>query len=896
MGPFGVGAVSILWRRALLMWVKFPAVAIAVFSVTAIAAMTSVSGPAFLASTEEGSLREGIQPNRWVAGYRIAFPNFAFNEVERGGIEGYERFISTLEDFFSDRFAEEDLVGDVHLSLAPASAMSVYKGNQRVNVRPAFRTNALEHVTHVEGIDGQGAWLDDGSARELGAHPGDSIRLGFEGEEMEVEVAGVYQHLPTEAPRRFWSSMAPLIYRPAGSFFDPPPLLLVDRQTYMDIVEQLGVSALEDRSRHFGGMSLEVPVAVPEMPLSDAEELVAYFDETTQEIRTSLAQPRTPDRFAYENVDAETSLTGIVDTARKRSATVTPVTDVLSTGAEILALTLMASTGFFLVRRRRIEVATLAVRGVGPFGQATRLGSEMLIPVLVGAVLGTVAGFQLVSALGPAQDIPIATLTGALSSVAAVVGAGVVLMVLVAALSVRREERAVAEVPPVLAVHHMLIVGLVVAAGAIFLGSRMVRDISGLDTQALRDPSVTSAPIIMILGAAVLAAALFRAGLPFLARAVRYKAPWLYLAARRLSGASMLTQALVLATVCSLGIAVYAFTISSSIDATADAKARVFIGSDLSVVVTDVGSLPRDLGFPWTGVTRIGRMPAASGDVSMLGVNPETFAEGGFWSEQFSDISLQEMLDAIDVPAEPPLKVIATEDLGSEVTLQSSSGTVPLEVVASVNAFPGMPPGGRFVIMSQESLSFAQSEMGASTGTVTDEIWGKGERTALEGALAQRGVVYGRPLSAEAVLDTPGLQSLLWMLGLLSALGGGAAVICMVGLLLYLQARQRASLISSVMTRRMGLSRRSELLTWGSEIVGALLVALMGAAIAGLAVSSVMADRLDPRPALVPGPILVVPVTLLVVLAAVMLTVGAVSAWFIRRSMDRADVAAAMRT
>lgn len=878
--------MSVLWKRVATMWLRFPSVALAVFLVTAIASMTAISGPAFLASTEEGALREGIEPNRWVAGYRVGFPNFVITYLEREGIETYTDFMETAERFLEERFDEVDGVGKVHVSIG-TSAMTAAANEQTVNLRPAFRTDALDHVTVIEGIEGRGAWITDGLASELDVGPGDEIELRLNGNEVSVPLAGVYRHLGSEAPRVFWSSLAPFIYRPPGSFFDPPPLLLMDRQTLLDVSAALG---------DFGGFLLETPMTRVEMPLDEATRLARTFGQTTRMFRRDEIEDPGDFGGSFTTVDTNSSLHAIAATARERVATVTPVTDVLSSGAEALALALMASTGFFLVRRRRIEVAVLAVRGIGPLVQALRLSAEMMLPFLLGAAAGLFAGFGLVSALGPAADISTAIVGRSMPSIAITLGLGLVAMVMVASVSVRREERAVAEVPGLVSARHMVILGVVIAAGAMFLGSRMIRDISGLDTRALRDPSITAAPVIMILGAAVLAAALFRSVLPHLARLLRFRSAPFYLAARRLSGASMLTQALVLAAVCSLGIAVYAFTISRSIDATADAKARVFIGSDFSALVTDAGTLPDDLSIPATGVTKVERMPTTTGDVSLMSVDPETFAEGAFWVEQFSDRPLKEMLDDLEGPAEPPLKVIATEDLGTDIELSSAAGSVPLEVVGSVEAFPGMPPEGRFVVMTDEALRYAQAEMGASTGAVQDHLWAKGERSVIEGELTRRGILYAQPLSADAVLDTPGLQSLLWMLGLLSALGAGTASICMIGLLLYLQARQRASLISSAMTRRMGLGRRSELWTWGGEIIGALSVALLCAAAVGVGVSSIMADKLDPRPNLVPGPILVVPSAMFVVLAAVVLGVGAVSAWLIRRAMDRADIAAAMRT
>ncbi len=876
-----------LWLRAPFMWLRFPVGALATLFVAAITAMTAVTSTAFLASTEEGSLREGIEPNRWVAGYRIGFPNYLSTELFRQGIEFYEAFLGEATEFLDERFADLPYVGKAHLNIV-GTPMVAASGNESINLRPVVRTDAVRHVTRLEGNGTAGAWLSDGAAAELGVGPGDDVELIFESRRATIEISGVYKHLAAEPPRVFWSSLSPYVYRDPGQEYDPPPLLLMDLPTYRSVLPQL---------RDVGGVSVDVPMVETEMSLAEAERIAATFESTLAAVSSTGPLAGETPSFLFRAADSSTSMYGIVSSARERLTTVTPVTEVLSAGARVVALALMAAAGFFLVKRRRTEVAVLAARGIGPFAQASRLGLESLMPLLVGSTIGAVGGFLLVEVLGPARDISFGLLTDALPDVAVTVGAGFVLLVLTAAVAARREEQAIAELPASVSATHWLVGGVVIAAAAGSIAWRMAQDVSGADADALEDPWITAAPVLMILGIGFLAAGLFRFALPFVARVLRFRIPPLYLSARRLSGASMLTQVLVIAGVWSLGIAIYAFTVSASIDATADAKSKLFIGSDFSALVTDVRTVDSVDYSPATGVVRVERMPLNNGgDVAILGVNPATFADAAFWDSSFAEKDLHALMDSMKGSTEAPLKVIATADLGPEPAFESPSGTVELEVVAIVDSFPGQPSNKDMVVMTRGALAYAQAEMGASSGAARPQIWAKGDRTEIEAALSSSGFSYYQALDSETVLETPGLQSLLWMLGLLAALGGAAALIAVFGLLLYLQARQRAALVSSALTRRMGMSRRAEFVTWSGEVAGALLTSLLAATLIGVQVSNLMKDRLDPRPELLPQPILVVPVTLLLGSLACMLVLSVVSGWRIRSAIDRADVAEVMRT
>jgi hypothetical protein len=176
-----------------------------------------------------------------------------------------------------------------------------------------------------------------------------------------------------------------------------------------------------------------------------------------------------------------------------------------------------------------------------------------------------------------------------------------------------------------------------------------------------------------------------------------------------------------------------------------------------------------------------------------------------------------------------------------------------------------------------------------------DLIWAKGEPGTIEDGLLRAGLVAFEPLTADEVLDSATIQSLVWSLGLLGGVGALASVTAVAGLSLYLQARHTAQQVAAAMTRRMGLPRRAELVSWVAEIGGAGIASFAVGAATGLVTASLVHERLDTQPNLEPSPIFVVPVTVAVVAAVSVGLVTAVTARRLQKRMDRTPVGEVMR-
>ena len=79
----------------------------------------------------------------------------------------------------------------------------------------------------------------------------------------------------------------------------------------------------------------------------------------------------------------------------------------------------------------------------------------------------------------------------------------------------------------------------------------------------------------------------------------------------------------------SVGVGVYAAALTGSVRATLDAKARVFVGSDIAIPLQEASAVPP--GVTGTTVAHSSRATADGSEVEMLGVDRATFARGAFW-------------------------------------------------------------------------------------------------------------------------------------------------------------------------------------------------------------------------------------------------------------------------
>ncbi len=125
--------------------------------------------------------------------------------------------------------------------------------------------------------------------------------------------------------------------------------------------------------------------------------------------------------------------------------------------------------------------------------------------------------------------------------------------------------------------------------------------------------------------------------------------------------------------------------------------------------------------------------------------------------------------------------------------------------------------------------------------------------------------------------------------------GLAAALLAVVGLLLYLQARQTEREVAYALSRRMGLARGAHRAAVALEVAGMLGVALTAGTLLALSAAWLVNGRLDPLPQVPPPPLFTVPGGLLLAVAATLPLLAGMGALLVQRAADRTRVAEVLR-
>ena len=127
-----------------------------------------------------------------------------------------------------------------------------------------------------------------------------------------------------------------------------------------------------------------------------------------------------------------------------------------------------------------------------------------------------------------------------------------------------------------------------------------------------------------------------------------------YLAVHRLAARSRLTLLLIAAAGICLGLFVQAQTVARSMQTTVDAKAGVYVGSDVQARIDSVNATPEDFPLPVTrSVRRIQAGELRPGvPFDLLAIDTETFASAAFWDPAFASEPLETLLDRLSEPPE----------------------------------------------------------------------------------------------------------------------------------------------------------------------------------------------------------------------------------------------------
>ena len=770
---------------------------------------------------------------------------------------------------------------------------------------PAFlvqRAGAEENLRLVEGRrTADGVLIPEALARTSGVHAGGVLTLRVSSHpDVRLPVGGVYR-VPTEPIPAYWTAHSnlflPRILPGAPDPSPPPPVIVAPRA-----VALATYPALDD------DVVLEwfLP-SRPAMTVDDARTKA----EGIAEFQLRLTDPEGPVQklvsgLGFSDLLVRTRLPAALTAVDATVALLSPPVQAVGIGGGAAALVLVGAWTALRMRRREDEMRSLVARGLSPVRGAVDAIGESLLPLVLGLVMGGVVGRALVRALGPSPILSPGATAGAALLLA---GGGLAVLGVVGALTAvqvtrldqvgRGQATALLGRVPWLAVTAAV---AVVTAVPVVTGTP-ARAGGGIGVLALVLPL-----LVTIVAAGVVTGLLPRAGRVAGDR-LRRLPPAGFLAVRRVLAGQGATRLVIVTTALALALAVFAGALGDSTDRTIAAKASVATGSDVVVPHARGSKDPGGLrpGAMVVGTAQDAALVPGRTRVDVLVVHPDQVAGVVRWNDGFADRSLPDLMHALSgyrgdripviVAGGLPAAVVGATDAKPAIDL--TYYTLPIEIVGSVEAFPGQRGRDPLLIADWNRYSAAlQATSRDADAVLPREVWARGDVHAVLDSLPAAGYEVSESEPVRLASDfaaRPELAAQQWTLTYLRAIALAAALLGLVGVAMYALSQHRRRVVGALLLTRMGMSRRSADAATALEL-GLLtgLAAVVAVAVA-LPSSMLILRLLDPVPALSPDPLFAGPWGTLVAVAVGVLLVTGGGAVLVGRSSRRATGGEVMR-
>ncbi|MEN3359254.1 MAG: putative transport system permease protein, partial [Mycobacteriales bacterium] len=731
------------WTRAPLLALGEPAVIFAVLAATIILACASSSAALFLSSAASESLHRTIAAD---------CPNASYPSVQLGPFTsvGPER-TDVLDPAYSAVAPDENvedlaaldaqghaaLVGagypaPVHTAVIADPAFVGPTFNPAHRGRLIYQDGATRHIEPISRGPARGIWVPRSLATILGLRAGQTVPMTYFADAagplptVTVPVAGIYRDLTEQSISPYWCSHAALLQ--AGLESRPPPLLIAtDAATFARVQQVTG-----DAATHYWAS----PIDTGGLTLSDARAVVAGQADAYR-------------RFGYpppEDLGAQNSGSGqmpvfALQTSLVRDGLRGPVVPI-ALGGTVLALLLVGAAGSYWADRRHREVRLLSSRGVSPAALARKAVLELAAPAVAGTLIGWQVARWLVRAVGPNPHLDQSAPGQALRTAGLALAAGLVLLALVAGQRSRAAtERPVGGRRSRLAAVPWEVL-LLAAAGVTYLrlrgGDAVVLDRNVAQINLL----VVAFPLLFLVGATALAMRAVVLGVGWSTTRAGRRWPSWYLASRRITSARLTTVSLLVAAAMPIAMLVYAAALTQTSQRTVNAKYQVFVGSSSSARTIDPLTTTPETARVGTIVTRYLYGQAGGHDVTVLAIDPDTFARTAFWDGRFADLPLARLLDRIRQPGAdgrvPAIFVPGDEPLPALPDIRLGTSTARLTPAATARQFPGRRLPTPMLIVSAARLGPVDPHAGT-----LNELWTTGSAASADAAvIAQHARVY----------------------------------------------------------------------------------------------------------------------------------------------------------
>lgn len=884
-----------LWRKAPLLLIRFPALFGAIAAAALLLALAVASGPLFVSSAASSALGEELEDaTRFGAGAAVVYDNLGLR------LHPEEADTDAAIELLTDELLP-DLEGVAHLDapvltvLGPAVTPGTDPGpSTQRQLRVFAKTDALAHVRKVAGGKGDGFWIADEAAETMGLEPGDTLYLEFEsGVVRQVRIDGIYRALWKEPRTPYWRSMSHYIHA-TDPDVGPPPTFLIGTQKQ--------VSALVPAGRGQFQLRWEWPLDSTRITLDEAERLASRLQAFQRHAEGIQVTPGCEGCASFQapEVTYSSLLPIAISAARERVSTLRGPADLLTAAGALVAVAVIGGAAAFAMARRRVEAQVLFARGAAPGALGARAAVEALLPVLAGALAGLGLAVALTVLVGPGA-VGRSAFVSATWATAAMVPAAAALIGLISAvlfvLGSKRRSRG--------SLRHVFVPWElpVLAAAAVFLYLLQTRGAFGeAEAGEAARPSLAILlfPLFFIAGFAGLVARALRRAFTRLRGLGRFP-PAPYLAAHRLASAGRLASLLAASTAVCLGTFVYAQAVARSLEETVEAKSLLFVGSDVSGRTDYDRQIDNGFPLPTTKVSKLiehSRLGQGEALVDVMVVDHATFASTAYFDKSWSDVSLAELVRRLQKPSRR-LPVILTGRETSAQTLTVRSVELPIEIVATVTAFPGMTRRRPLVVADRALFERAVEDAGASNPLASlgaeTYVWVKGQTRPTVDVLQASQLRPFPILTAEQVRDNPQIRAVTQTFSYLRALGLAAGLLALAGAVLYLQARHRNRVISNALARRMGLSGRSHRLALALELGTLLVISFAVGALLAMVAARLVVVELDAPAPLPGGPLFRTPWALIALAFVALLAATALGAFLADRRARRAKVAEVIR-
>lgn len=848
--------MGIAWRRAPLVLRHHPAVLAAVVILSALAALAASSPPLVHAGVASDALKQRLQFfSPLAAGFEVTVP-FAPTRGDDARRAAAERFARSTPDLGSP---------------VMSSSFGEFMDEGSAQVVVLARSGVLDHVRIERRVSGSGILIADTTAAAAQIRPGEVITLGAADEpHTRVRVVGIYRALTVvDAGTSYWANWVQDIRSPNADSPPPPTFALASRALFERLARKL-TPVVENR--------FEFPVDPSGITLTGANRLLHRFDVLGAELRSPAGRPL--GCGVLVRCSTSSLLRATVTLANKDVAGVSPTVSLLADCGLAIALALTFAAGVFLVRRRRDEAHVHFVRGEPAGLFALRTAVEALVPAAVGGALGLGAALAVLAAVAPGGAIGSDTLAAAAWRAAAAAGIALLAIALGSGASFprrgRRRPPAIARVPWELAP--------LACAGALFAivlgGGGLVHDATGVPHPRLE---VFLVPVLTVVGVAGLVVRIARRSLRAASPPHR---PVLLLAVRRLGAAHGPLVAVFVSTAAAAGTFAYAATLSTSISRSTAEKAYVANGSDVQGFVDPGFKLLKPFSFP------VALVEVDSSNATLPSGTPIDVVAG-------NGAALARTLRGWKNDPRPLLRrlkandVIGTPGFPSTDAIVDQGVRIPVHVIGRT-VLPGTTAGKPALLVPRTLLERQPRVLEPAPGA-TGLVWARGDSRTVEQQLLASSLQPIYLTTPAHILDDPSVAAAERSYRYIKVIALAAAVLSLLALVLYLQARQQAQLIATALTRRMGLTRRDDLFALSLEsasIVG--IAAVVGCAVAASTARPIV-HRVDPLALYAPAAEYVVPWATLTAGAAIAVAVASVLGAFAVILAARGDVAKALR-